>query len=433
MLHMLAALALVSAGAGVPDRCDLPARVAGEVQFRGVSWAIRLELDSLASGDSVRLDIPELVLSGMSVPATCQGDSLEFELPFGLGSVSVSPRGDGALAGSKLLAGDSLSTLLKPAGPPPYTIRPVEFRNGGVTLRGSLYLPSSTGLHPALAVAHGSGPVGRANWSYRSWGDFFARLGIATLVYDKRGVGESSGDYGTDSAFVDLAGDLEAAVAALRSKPDVDGSRLGIAGYSQGAWLSYLTASRSAVNFLVIMAGPSVSVVEQELQRVEYGMRQEGCLPEEISRALAHTRLFFYTVVTGAGWDELRESSDRLEAEEWANWLQLPDSMQQLTWWRTHALVDPTDYLSNASIPILALYSSTDPVVPAVENAGRLRELLHDGHPESLVVSLRTGDHRLELPAGKDSQGEWKFPRLHPEAIAIMRDWLTRLLRLPPA
>lgn len=430
MLHLLATLVLAPPAARAPDPCDLPARVAGELSFRGDTWAIRLQLDSLASADSALLDLPELVLSGMSVPAACNGDSLEFELPFGLGPVNVSRRSDGALSGVKVLAGDSLSTFLRPAGPPPYSIRPVEFRNGDVALRGSLYIPSGAGPHPALVVAHGSGPGGRASWGYRSWGDFFARLGIATLVYDKRGAGESSGDYGADSAFTALSGDLEAAVAMLRGRDDVDGERIGIVGHSQGAWLSYLVASRSPVGFLVLMAGPSVSVAAQEFQRVEYGMKQEGRLPAEIAQALAHTHLFFYTAVTGEGWEELRESSERLKGEEWAGWLQLPDSIQQLSWWRSHALVDPTGFLSNARLPILALYSAMDPVVPAVENAGRLRELLRDGHPASRVVSLPAGDHRLEVPAGRDQQGAWRFPRIQQDALAIMREWLAGVLRL---
>lgn len=417
-------IALLAAGASpAGDPCGAAPWLEGSVRFRGDAWAMRLHLDPRVP-DSLALDLPELVMAGHRIPGECARDTLNLELPFGLGPVVLAAGSDGSFTGSSLLGKDTLSVTLAPSSPPPYDVRPIEFRNAGVTLRGSVYVPAGRGPHPAMVIAHGSGPIGRQSWAYRSWADFFARMGIAALVYDKRGVGESDGDYWTDSAFTALAGDLAAGIGAVREFPGIDPLRVGITARSQGGWVAYEAADAAKPSWMVLMAAPAVSPAEQELQRVSYGMRHAGHDRRAVDEAVAHTRLFFYTAVTGRGWSALRASSARLDTMPWAEWLQLPDSMAQLRWWRVHATVDPSERLRVSRTPTLALYSTGDPVVPAVENAGRLRELLRGGHPASRVVTLAAGDHRLEVPAGRDAEGVWHFPRVNREALETIRTWL---------
>lgn len=80
------------------------------------------------------------------------------------------------------------------------------FTNGEITLAGRLYLPLGAGPFPAVVFTHGSGPSGRDNPRYDEEAREFVRSGIACLLYDKRGVGASTGDWRTAS-FEDLAGD----------------------------------------------------------------------------------------------------------------------------------------------------------------------------------------------------------------------------------
>ena len=95
----------------------------------------------------------------------------------------------------------------------------VTFKNGDVTLAGTLTLPSSGNPHPAVIFVHGSGAASRE--SNRFYADLFARHGIATLIYDKRGVGESTGDW----RYVhmnDLTEDALAGVQLLKSRKDIN-------------------------------------------------------------------------------------------------------------------------------------------------------------------------------------------------------------------
>lgn len=69
----------------------------------------------------------------------------------------------------------------------------VEFHNKAVKLAGSLLLPNSEAPVPAVVFVHGAGRHTRE--SLREVGEFFATNGIAALIYDKRGAGQSSGAY----------------------------------------------------------------------------------------------------------------------------------------------------------------------------------------------------------------------------------------------
>jgi pimeloyl-ACP methyl ester carboxylesterase len=99
--------------------------------------------------------------------------------------------------------------------------------------------------------------------------------GIAVLTYDKRGVGESEGeccpgDYGQ---FNLLAADVDGAVATLRSRAEIDPSRVGLLGASQAGWVVPLAAVRSGgrVAFTALVDAPAVSTGEEDLYSQETG------------------------------------------------------------------------------------------------------------------------------------------------------------------
>jgi hypothetical protein len=75
----------------------------------------------------------------------------------------------------------------------PYREQEVRFHNGPVALAGSVLVPTGPGPHPGVVVVHGAGQQDREG--YRGLADRFARHGIAALLYDKRGSGQSTGHY----------------------------------------------------------------------------------------------------------------------------------------------------------------------------------------------------------------------------------------------
>jgi pimeloyl-ACP methyl ester carboxylesterase len=161
------------------------------------------------------------------------------------------------------------------------------FVNRDARLSYRLDLPSRTGRVPAVVFGHGSGR--QTKGSCRFLADAFLARGFATLCYDKRGVGESTGRFvfvgPNDSipVFDELASDLAAGVEFLRAHPDIDPARIGLAGVSQAGWIVPLAAARSRPAFMILLVGPTVSVgvenfysriVEHGSGSVEEGYRQ---------------------------------------------------------------------------------------------------------------------------------------------------------------
>ena len=155
---------------------------------------------------------------------------------------------------------------------------------------------NAKGRLPAAVLVHGSGRV-TAQQILSNAGHRLTTMGLVVLAYDKRGVGESTGEYSnigprnSVAMFDLLATDALAGVDALRARNDVDPDRIGLVGFSQGGWISPLAASmRSSVAFVVTISGPAVSVGEEiaysELAGADPGSIQ-GLSDVEIDRRMA--------------------------------------------------------------------------------------------------------------------------------------------------
>lgn len=161
------------------------------------------------------------------------------------------------------------------------------FTNGNVRLSYRLDLPDRNGPVGAVVFGHGSGE--QTKDSCRFLADGFLSRGLATLCFDKRGVGQSSGTFvfvgAQDSipVFDDLASDIAAGVAFLRTRPEIDQQRIGLAGVSQAGWIVPIAAAKTQAAFMILLVGPTVSVgiegfysriVEHGSAPVEEGYRQ---------------------------------------------------------------------------------------------------------------------------------------------------------------
>jgi dienelactone hydrolase len=147
--------------------------------------------------------------------------------------------------------------------------RQLEVRFGSrPTLGGTLTLPEGGGPFPAAAIVHGAGPSRREEGQYLT--SVLLRRGIAVLAYDKRGNGQSTGQYPGDLASpgtIDvLAHDAEAAARFLATQPEIAPRRVGLAGGSQAGWIIPLAASRAptAVSWALIESGPVVTQGESD-------------------------------------------------------------------------------------------------------------------------------------------------------------------------
>lgn len=151
---------------------------------------------------------------------------------------------------------------------PTVTLREEEvtFASGSVMLGGTVVYPAGPGPFPGVVFLHGSGAEGR--WASRYLANAFARRGIAALMYDKRGVGASTGAW-RDAGFAELVADAGAAIATLRLRPRISRDRVGIHGHSQGGTIAPWVASENPhIAFVIASAASGMSMAETEVYSI---------------------------------------------------------------------------------------------------------------------------------------------------------------------
>jgi dienelactone hydrolase len=143
----------------------------------------------------------------------------------------------------------------------------VHFDNRGAHLKGTLYLPDRAGKVPAMVLLTGSGLTPR--FLYQDYAVHFAQAGYAVLLYDKRGVGESSGEKQAacflcaDKDLELLASDAAAGLSFLSARREVREEAVGFTGLSEGG----LVAPRAAVlnghaAFMLMITSPTTTLYD---------------------------------------------------------------------------------------------------------------------------------------------------------------------------
>ncbi|HEY5992774.1 MAG TPA: prolyl oligopeptidase family serine peptidase [Candidatus Udaeobacter sp.] len=275
----------------------------------------------------------------------------------------------------------------------PHKTESVEVHNGDVVLRGELLLPATSGRHPAIVFAHGSGPATR---HVGMWNVFFVRLGMAVLSLDKRGAGESTGDWRAAS-MDDLASDWLAGVTFLKSRSDIDPKRIGVHGSSQGGWTAPLMAARSSdVAFMIVRAGSGTNIADTILYEIEWGAREKGLPESEISEGMAAARVAMTMMARDAsaeGYDGAMKPYRSRDSWRDIFWV-IDRTPRGRNWIRLNAAYDSVDSVRKIHVPILWFLADNDHNVPTAISAPRLRQAFDDaGNHDATLIVLKNSAH----------------------------------------
>ena len=162
----------------------------------------------------------------------------------------------------------------------------LRFTAGEATLAGTLLLPDGGGPHPWVVLVASWLPRDRdGGWDrtrHAAWfaeappGDrpgLLARLavaladrGVASLRYDKRGCGESEGEW-PDTDLFTLIDDARDALGALRGRPDLDLRRTGIVGHGEGCVIALSVAIGDPAVGALTLVGASARSMRDVLRR----------------------------------------------------------------------------------------------------------------------------------------------------------------------
>jgi len=326
-----------------------------------------------------------------------------------------------------------------PQGPFPYKEEEVTFANSaaGVTLAGTLTVPKGAGPFPAALLIAGSGPQDRdgAIAKHRPFfvlADALTRKGIVVLRYDKRGIGKSTGNADV-ATTMDLAADARAALDFLKSRKEVDASRIGLVGHSEGAIIApYLAAHSQDVAWLVLLAAPATKGEDTLLNQSELIGRAGGLNDNQLDASLGFDQAAYTLVRQEKDPVVLSEKlltlvkSSGLDSALPPSALETQLRMLTSPWFRFFLDYDPLPNLKSVKCPVLALYAQKDLQVAAKQNLPRLQDALKEaGNPQVQVEDLPELNHLFQHAyMGTPTEYAAIEETFSPEALKIIEDWV---------
>ena len=299
-----------------------------------------------------------------------------------------------------------------PAGAP-YTAEHVKIPTGrGYDLAATLTRPTRSGKVPVVITISGSGPQDRDSRislvegyaMFRQVADTLGRRGIAVLRYDDRGVGESGGrETAAKATSADLADDARSVIAWLRTRPDIDGTRIALAGHSEGGMIApMIAASDPQVKGIALLAGQAYTGLRVSLYQNRQAVDGVPTLTAKQRDSIMAT---VPTSLDSAG-----------KAIPW------------LGFWLKH---DPVAVARTVKQPVLILQGLTDTQV-SPEQADTLAVAFRKGGNKDVTLRTFPATNHLFVP---DTSGKFtgytslKDPKVRPAVLGAIADWSARVLR----
>ena len=270
--------------------------------------------------------------------------------------------------------------------------------NDGHRLRADLLLPDASvcAKCPLLVIAQGSGTSTRDNPWTRAWAKGLVANGIAVIHPDKRGSGQSEGNW-RKAGIEDLASDVSAFVDFASNHPRIDRDRIGVIGFSQGGDVVPVAAARNGkIGFVVNVSGSVVPLAEQMLDELLIDASGEGLTDaQRVAIRDLHSAVMQYArdrrdyaPVAAA---KRACATARIPAPFLDN---VPAAKDAETWGWLHrvAAFNPMPYWKQLTVPAVFVYGGRDGNVDTTKSAMQVeQQLMVDDAPVSLVFFNENG------------------------------------------
>jgi pimeloyl-ACP methyl ester carboxylesterase len=307
--------------------------------------------------------------------------------------------------------------------------REIKFQNDGATLSGTLYSPTNRPVRSAMVVTHGASSATRDLALYRHLIEMLPPLGMAVLVYDRRGSGKSTGELAA-SDYAMLARDAIAGRSAIARDLDLNASKIGFWGLSQGGWLAMLASTLVPDSaFAVSVSAPLVTPDIQMNFATESILRIRGYGDEDVKIALrarnavdSHLR----------GEMSATEADPLLAAARGKPWFQYIYMSEKLgdpktSRWLKEMRHDPLATIDGLKAPVLLIYGAEDPWIPVEQSIKRFGGL-GAAKSNARAIVIPGVDHAMmgDVPPSRQIDPKF-FPAQAPnsaEYFALLSTWL---------
>jgi len=339
----------------------------------------------------------------------------------------------------------------EPIPPFPYLSEDVSIRNekAGITLSGTLTRPEKGEKFPAVVLITGSGPQNRdeelmGHKPFLVLSDYLTRKGIAVLRCDDRGVGKSGGKFST-ATTLDFAMDAEAALDFLKTRSDIDTTKLGLIGHSEGGLIAPVIASeRKDVNFIVLMAGTGVTgekiLITQtvEIQKAdsadEKSIQHGQVINQKIYDILKKNPDNDKAAVTiRKVMQKENEASRKKGSADTMSSASIEQNIKTVTspWFRTFLTLDPQVYLKKVHCYVLAINGDLDLQVDSKINLPAIEQALIFGGNSRYTIEEIHGVNHLFQTAKTGSLSEYSAieETIQPRVLELIASWILQTLK----
>lgn len=332
--------------------------------------------------------------------------------------------------------------LKRPQTPKPpyqYTTKEISFKNlsDDVALAGTLTLPEGyTNVTPAIIMVTGSGLQNRdeeifGHKPFAVIADYLARNGIASLRYDDRGYGDSSGD-GKNATTEDFANDAKAALEYMRLEEKFN--NIGVLGHSEGATIAFMLGAKngselfSNPSFIIAIGAQAVRgdtvLVDQSATILRQGNMPTDLVTDYVE---ALHKIYELRIMKGNSI-----ASDYIEAicSKWGNTpvhASLKANLEKIAsdsnpWLNFYIGFSPAESIANTNCPIFVLYGEKDIQVRPELNMPQMQRLA----PKATVKLYPVLNHLFQhAQSGAVKEYGTIEETIAPEVLKDIADYIT--------
>jgi pimeloyl-ACP methyl ester carboxylesterase len=307
------------------------------------------------------------------------------------------------------------------------------------TLRGTLYVPASSRKVPAVVAFHGASEPLASTALYKHLAEGLPQLGVAVLLFDRRGSGASTGT--NNVSYETLADDGIAGARAVRKVAAIDPARVGYWGVSQGGWLATLAAIRDrSAAFAVAVSAPLVTPEAQMEFAMSNRLHALGYSAADVA-AMMRARKAWGGFLRGTNARAAAVTAiEAIEKRPWFDLMYMPTSASLThdpakSSWREHMDDDPMKWIQRVRIPMLFILGAQDPWIPVAASAARLHDVSRT-HPSIRYVVVPNANHLMMLPPQHETMNDAEPAQIaterpdSPAYFMILGAWLERTLHL---
>lgn len=291
----------------------------------------------------------------------------------------------------------------------------VYFQSGEETIEGILIRPHMKKNTPAVVFQQGSGNHSFDGVEKEAWGphkfyieDLLLEKGYAVLYCNKRGLGNSTGNWRKNS-LQGRANDAYAAVKHLKTLDFINPDRIGVAGHSQGGWVAQIVASQHEdVAFVLALAGPTVGVKEQTGSNDSLFYLCKGYSGKKLDKKMKRNR-FRRNLGYGVG--------------------KLFGFIGEARFWYLIANYNNDEVLKAINCPTLLLFAEYDINVDPEQNIRHFNKVFDNNPPDNFSIKvMKGGQHAFYLVKNRCVSWEEAMKQpFDPEFQNEIREWLSNL------